>query len=384
MENKNLEYPIVFIHGMFGWGEDVVFNRFMPYWGGTCGSITKYLRSKNIECYAVSVGPASSAWDQACELYAQLTGTTVDYGKAHSQKHNHKQFGRQFTKSVFDGWSENKKVHLVGHSFGGTCIRMLCHLLEYGAPEEVEASGNKVSELFKGGKGRLVSSVTALCSPMGDIDTYRAFENKNYVPLVQKGMSSYTGTFGRSFLNGKVVDFKLEQFGLTNTPGKKDAAPKKQAKKRFIDSNDNIVYDLSPDGIKKINDRIEIVPDIYYFSYSFNALEYSEKKKRDVIKNTHFIGLRYSAYLLMKYSHKNGVFIGNGQDGLVNVSAAGSPPDEPSVPFDEQFKKGVWNVMPVQPGDHGTPIGLCVSKKYTHNFYDNLADLLKKSETREI
>ncbi len=384
MEKRELKYPVVFVHGMFGWGEDVGFNSVMPYWGGTAGSITRYLRNKNIECYAVSVGPASSAWDQACELYAQLKGTTVDYGKVHSENHNHKQFGRQFTKPLFDGWSEDKKIHLIGHSFGGTCIRMLCHLLEYGAPEEVEASGEQVSDLFKGGKGKLVSSVTTLCSPMGDIDTYKAFEEKNYIPLVQKGMSSYTGTFGRSFLNGKMVDFKLEQFGLTNTPGKKDAEPKKEAKKRFIQSNDNIIYDLSPDGIRKTNDRIKIVPDIYYFSYAFNAMEYSEKKQRDAIKNTHFIGLRYSAYLLMKYSHKNGVFTGNGQDGLVNVSAAGNPPDEPYAPFNEDFKKGVWNVMPVQPGDHGTPIGLFMSKKFTRNFYDNIASLLKKAEEKEF
>lgn len=382
MEKRELKYPVVFVHGMFGWGEDVGFNRIMPYWGATGGSITRYLRHKNIECYAVSVGPASSAWDQACELYAQLTGTTVDYGKVHSEKHNHKRFGRQFTKSLFDGWSEDKKIHLIGHSFGGTCIRMLCHLLEYGAPEEVEASGEQVSDLFKGGKGNFVSSVTTLCSPMGDIDTYKAFEEKNYIPIVQKGMSSYTGTFGRSFLNGKMVDFKLEQFGLTNTPGRKDAEPKKEAKKRFIQSNDNIIYDLSPDGIRKTNDRIKIVPDVYYFSYAFNAMEYSEKKQRDAIKNTHFIGLRYSAYLLMKYSHKNGVFTGNGQDGLVNVSAAGNPPDEPCAPFSESFRKGVWNVMPVQPGDHGTPIGLFMSKKFTRNFYDNVTSLLKKAEEK--
>ena len=120
MSMKSLKYPVVFVHGMFGWGEDVAIDKVITYWGITCGSITKYLRSKNIECYSVSVGPTSSAWDQACELYAQLTGTTVDYGKVHSEKHNHKQFGRQFTKSAFDGWSEDKKVHLVGHSFGGT------------------------------------------------------------------------------------------------------------------------------------------------------------------------------------------------------------------------------------------------------------------------
>ena len=382
MTTKKLKYPIVFIHGMFGWGEDVAFNKIMPYWGGTCGSITKYLRKKGVECYSVSVGPASSAWDQACELYAQLVGTQVDYGKVHSKKHNHKQYGRRFENGIINEWNKEHKIHLVGHSFGGTCIRMLCHLLEFGAPEEVEASGEEVSDLFKGGKGHLVASVTAICSPMGDIDTYKAFEEKNYISIVHKGMTNYTGTLGRSPLNGKFLDFKLEHFGLTNTPGMKDAGPLKDAKKRLIESNDNIVYDLSPEGIKQINERIEIVPDIYYFSYSFNAMEYSEKKQRDVIAHTHFPGLRYSAYILMKYSHKNGVFIGNGNDGLVNVSAAESPPDEPGRLFDGNYKKGVWNIMPVSKGDHGTPIGLCVSKEYTHNLYDQLVELMKNVEEK--
>ena len=379
MDDK-LIYPIVLIHGMFGWGDDVAFNKLIPYWGATSGSIPKYLRTKGIDCYAVSVGPASSAWDQACELYAQLTGVRVDYGKAHSEKYGHKQFGRQFTKGVFDGWSREKKVHLIGHSFGGTCIRMLCHLLEYGAPEEIEASGDSVSPLFKGGKGDLVASVIALCSPMGEIDTYNAFEEKDLVPLARRGMASYTSTMGRSVFNGRLVDFKLEQFGLTNTPGKKDADDKKTARKRFVESDDNIVYDLSPDGIQKINERIEIVPQIYYFSYSYNAMEYSEKKQRDVIKNTHFIGLRYSCWLLQKFSHRKGIFKGNGNDGLVNVSAAGSPPDEPSVEYCDNFTSGVWNMMPTAPGDHGTPIGMFVGKSFTHNFYDNIVKLLAKTE----
>ena len=59
------------------------------------------------------------------------------------------------------------------------------------------------------------------------------------------------------------------------------------------------------------------------------------------------------------------------------TSAAESPPDEPGRLFDGNYKKGVWNIMPVSKGDHGTPIGLCVSKEYTHNLYDQLVELMK-------
>lgn len=146
----NNKYPVVFVHGMFGWGENESINKFIPYWGATTGSLIEYLLRNSIECYSASVGPMSSAWDQACELYAQLMGTTVDYGEFHSNKFAHKRFGRTYENPLFPNWSENNKVHLIGHSFGGNAIRLLAHLLKYGAPKEVEISEKDVSPLFIG------------------------------------------------------------------------------------------------------------------------------------------------------------------------------------------------------------------------------------------
>ena len=70
--------PVVFVHGLMGWGQRAGINAVIPYWGMTTGSLTSYLNSLGYETYSATVGPISSAWDRACELYAQLTGTTVD------------------------------------------------------------------------------------------------------------------------------------------------------------------------------------------------------------------------------------------------------------------------------------------------------------------
>ena len=96
--------PVVFVHGLFGWGQrDKIFS-IMPYWGMTTGSLTAYLNSLGYETYSATVGPISSAWDRACELYAQLTGTTVDYGAAHAAAHDHARYGITYDRPLFAGW----------------------------------------------------------------------------------------------------------------------------------------------------------------------------------------------------------------------------------------------------------------------------------------
>ena len=67
--------------------------------------------------------------DRACELYAQISGGTVDYGAVHAEKHGHNRFGRTYS-GFAPNWSETNKVHLVGHSMGGQTIRTLVQLLK--------------------------------------------------------------------------------------------------------------------------------------------------------------------------------------------------------------------------------------------------------------
>ena len=84
---SNLTY--VFVHGLAGWGRyDEKYAR-RPYWGMGGGDLMVHLREQGYACYAASVSPMGSAWDRACELYAQLSGTRTDYGAAHAAAYGH-------------------------------------------------------------------------------------------------------------------------------------------------------------------------------------------------------------------------------------------------------------------------------------------------------
>ena len=72
------ELTFVFCHGLAGWGEYDKKNEKMPYWGRRTGDLVKEFRSGGYCCYAASVSPTGSAWDRACELYAQLAGVRTD------------------------------------------------------------------------------------------------------------------------------------------------------------------------------------------------------------------------------------------------------------------------------------------------------------------
>ena len=307
MEPKN-KYPMIFVHGMFGWGADEGIDKKLPYWGATTGNLMEFLQESGYECYSVSVGPLSSAWDRACEMYARLMGTTVDYGKAHAEKFGHRRFGRKYETPLFEGFSPEKKIHLIGHSFGGITIRLFSYLMTYGWEEEKAVTReDELSGLFTGGKGDWLQSITTICTPHNGTVTFEVAEKYKLMPLVEGIAFNWVNIVGRTGLQSKsAVDFHLEQYGINNTPGKEDRHDFFQAKRSLKKTKDNIKYDMSPEGSRLMNDSIARMTDnVYYFSYYFNAVgKKGEDNDKLAATKTDFPFLYMTSNLIMFNSRK--------------------------------------------------------------------------------
>ncbi|TDH67942.1 hypothetical protein CCR75_009576 [Bremia lactucae] len=160
-------FPIILVHGFTGWGRDEL-NGFR-YWGGLQGDFETKLNDQGYTVYTAAVGPFSSNWDRACELYAVIKGGQVDYGQIHSTTYNHFRFGRNYT-GLYPQWGTTNsdgsinKVHLVGHSMGGQTIRMLAQMLAYGTTGAPTVEDRLSHPLFKGGK-KWVHSITTISTP---------------------------------------------------------------------------------------------------------------------------------------------------------------------------------------------------------------------------
>ena len=367
-------YPTIYVHGLMGWGEHDQIYAVTPYWGLT-SDLMPYLTGKGYESYAASVGPLSSAWDRACELYAQLTGTTVDYGAAHAAEYGHARYGVTYDKPLFEGWSADKKINLVGHSFGGATIRLFLDILADGSAEEqtaAKAAGTEVSPFFQGGKADWVYSLTTLAAPhngttflecCGDMTQFAAEASTAMAKLL--GISDFKG----------VYDFQLEQFGFY----RKDGETVLEALDRvlhsdFLSHNDNVFRDLTIDRALELNDDIEIQPNVYYFSYAGDKTRQSTitgERTSAVDMTPLFVPFANQMCGYYDQTTAGGFRIDKSwapNDGLVNTVSALYPTDSAGRCLTQSgktgyvqqdgysnvdYQPGVWNVMPVRHYDHG-------------------------------
>lgn len=374
MAYKN-KYPFVLVHGMMGWGEEEGLYAKFPYWGMSSGNLAEKLRAEGLEVYAPQVSPIGGAWDRACELYALLTGTKVDYGKAHSAEKKHDRFGRTYAQPLFPGWGSTlpdggiKKVHLLGHSFGGATIRILTELLENGCQAEKDVTDpGDLSPLFEGGHGGLVATITTLASPHDGTTFVHVLAP---FMTVVKGFSSLVGALLADVGLLSFYDIHMEQFGLNDMPGTSKGrhlhiAKRLGALKSILKSKDNVYDDLRIDQAYELNKHIHCSKDTYYFSVATDGTRPSLRNPENHVPAPIMAVTFLPSALLMGRCREQ--TIGNvhvdaswhANDGLVPTESALYPHQEPFIMMRDaagKYEKGIWNVYAPFVGDHGTIVG---------------------------
>lgn len=239
--------------------------------------IQAVLNAGGYDARTASVGPVSSAWDRACELYAQIKGGTVDYGEAHAKKFGHARYGRTYP-ALYPQWGitnagalKPNMIHLIGYSFEGITARVLVELLENGSADEIAATKDgSLSPLFTG-HHCWVLSCSAIASPHNGttlLDRYLAngldsSSTLRIMILLSEGI----------FDDTSVYDIDLDQWGFYNRPDESfNRLLSRLASKRFLNEKDFSYYDLTPKGIYALNTWVKSRPFVYYFSLSANAM----------------------------------------------------------------------------------------------------------------
>lgn len=349
---------LIFVHGLSGWGRyDEAYEK-MPYWGMRNGDLMTFLRQEGYDCCAASVAPTGSAWDRACELYAQLAGTRVDYGEAHSERCGHERFGRDFSSDpLIPEWNDETRLVLLGHSFGGATVRLFSEMMAHGdAAERERTDQDTLSPLFRGGMENRLHSIVTLSSPMNGTTAYDLFEDPSFHPETVR-VPFWSRILARMMAMGT------------------------RRKQQGTDPTDWAGYDMHVDRAMELNRLMQNLPGVYYFSVPCSCTHVTEDGtwKPDRGMEPLFV-MRACQIGSYRGRTRGGMEIGEywrENDGLVNTCSASWPLGSSHRELDRKhIEPGIWNVFPVFRGDHMALQGGLLHKREIRAFYLELLEMI--------
>jgi triacylglycerol lipase len=351
--------PVILVHGIVAYGQDQRLP--LSAWGGM-GDYQKRFSEEGWRIFSATMGPLSSNWDRACELFAYIKGGRTDYGAAHSARCGHQRFGRDYP-GVYPAWGSADKVHLLCHSMGGQTGRLLVQLLEAGSPEELAASPGDASALFYGGHSWVLGLVT-LCSPHDGSSLALVADFGS--PAAKRAICSLIAAAS------PVYDARLDYRGLGRREGEGSAAyaARLEADVSWYMGEDACYGDLSPSGAAELNGWVRAWPDVYYFSWA--ASDTYEFEDRHYPRIDMQPLLAASALAIGGFLGSDGGWaIGRdwqANDGTVNAISMDGPKlnsRDRIRPFSGAAIRGEWNFMGCLEGtDHVDLLGFATPPWY--------------------
>ncbi|MGW7809295.1 lipase-like domain-containing protein [Staphylococcus xylosus] len=377
---KKNKYPIILAHGFSGYPDESKPAVLPPYWGGNKVDLDKELNKQGYDVREGGMSPFGSNYDRALELYYYIKGGTVDYGAYHSKKYGHARYGKTY-KGIYPEWAPGKKVHLVGHSFGGQTIQVLEDMLRNGVPEEIEYQkkhGGDIPELFAGGNNNMVSSVTTIATPHNGTFISDKLGNKPIARKLFYNILKYTSN------KYTKADYGLEPWGIKQRDDESFIQYLKRVKDNKVwKTEDTSFTDGSIEGSKKINDRLTLSKDVAYTSITAEDTHKTfNNRQRGNLKM--FAPFKILANLVGRQNPESW----REGDGPVPLKSGLYPFNKPhkDMTFDSKPELGLWGVMPtLKNWDHMDLVGwdltdTRIKPKMVLGLYEQLANYLSEVE----
>ncbi|MDC8756590.1 esterase/lipase family protein [Janthinobacterium fluminis] len=412
--------PVVLVHGFLGFGPDDLPGTGFSYWGGS-NDIAAHMRRFNgsHSVFAAAVGPVSSNWDRAVELYYQIKGGCADYGARHTA--SHAAFGavqkpagkcwaadpannpQHYPLALYPAWDASHPLHLIAHSQGGQTVRTLIQLLENGPPNGSEGDG----ELYAGGKIGWVKSATTISSPHNGTTLRDVIVD--FLPHVSELAGKIIDIAGLGGSHNPLYQFRLEQFKLAQEPAEsfRDFFERIQGTPFWALANhDAAQWDLGPDGARELNAWVRTSPHVYYYSIGSDATEAGSL----CCNNTDRIIAPFQSPSY-RYARRDMIFLskptagewvvpaffqpGMGSytqssphrvhidsdwfpnDGVVNTVSMKGPAGQPQRNYDGNSVRGAWNYLGAYRGhDHFDMIGWLTPAYAVYPLYDRISAII--------
>ncbi|WP_159727512.1 hypothetical protein [Methylosinus sp. Ce-a6] len=262
---------IIFVHGLMGWGPNDLGG--LPYWGDAPAQFSPRFRTHLAKC-----GPLNSVHDCACELFAQIIGARIDYGESHSAQAGHARFSRDYSGRGFvEGWSAENPVVLIGHSAGAQTCRMLQNLLA----QDFWGLGSNAD---------WVEAIVAISGPLnGSTLAYRFCDEEQGKPkmlpsALVAGALAVVSALSRVGA-ARLYDLHLEHWAREEGSGEA-FAPRLDAT-RFIESCDNLGFDVTLQGAARLNQSMETFENCLYLSLVASATREASFLGLPFLRKTH-------------------------------------------------------------------------------------------------
>lgn len=413
--------PIVLVHGFLGFGPNELRGTNFKYWGGF-NDVQEHMRNYNgggHQVMAASVGPISSNWDRAVELYYQIKGGCADYGARHTAQFAAYGAIRQpagkcwapdpannpnnYPLALYPSWDAAHPLHLVSHSQGGQTVRVLIQLLENGSPNGDEGGGS----LFVGGKIGWVKSATTISTPHNGTTLRDVVID--YVPKISELAGKVVEVAGLGGSSNPGYNFKLEQYGIAQGWAERfsDFLVRVKGAPFFsLNHHNSAQWDLGPDGARELNNWVRTSPNVYYYSianvateqgsfccnstdriiapFQSSAYQYARDDMMFFLKNTAGEWVVPSILVRGMGSYTQNaagrVAIDSSwfpNDGVVNTISMKSPSGQPVRNYDGVNVRGSWQHLGYYPRyDHFDVIGWLLPESGVFPIYDNLSTIL--------